>query len=219
MVGTKRVYAAMPTYKQKKRKATSLKTEVFRLKKQLQSQRNVGFVDNNLSPVAIENGGGDIDAINLVAEGTNDDERLGNKMTMTSLRYRCHAVPGTSQTIWQRAQIYFVYDKQPNGALPTATDVLEDDSSFTFPNWANKERFQILRQHSFLVAPAGEGGPPNDVIEGYVKLNHVTNHDAVTAAITSITTGSLFTLVVGNGTSGTNANPGINVNTRVTFSQ
>lgn len=218
MIGTKRVYAGKRNYQSKKGKGTSLRTEVFRLKKQIAAQRNLGRVDV-IAQQDVADTSGEITLLNGIAEGTNDDERLGNQITMRSIRYMVHAAPDSAQVTWQKAAWYLIYDRQPNGAIPVVADVLSTDSSDAFPAWDNKQRFQILKKELFLVAPFDEGGPPSNIREGYIKLNHVTRFDGVGANIGDMTTGSLFSLGVGNTAAGSNANPVMFFSTRIVFDQ
>ena len=52
-----------------------------------------------------------------------------------------------------------VYDKQPNGALPTYATVMQtrdnagaaSNTAFSDPNFDNKERFTILRDTTFVL--------------------------------------------------------------------
>ena len=71
-------------------------------------------------------------------------ERTNNKFSNSSATY---------------ARLLVVYDKQPNGALPTYATVMQtrdnagaaSNTAFSDPNFDNKERFTILRDTTFVL--------------------------------------------------------------------
>jgi len=218
MVGTKRIYAGRPTYKAKKRKGTSLKTEVFRLKKQLNAQKNVGHVDLFLESNA--NGTADISLLNGIAQGTDDDERLSNAVTMKALEYRCAIFPGSTQSTNLTTTVIFLVDTNPNGALATTTDILEAASPRSMTAWENKARFKILKRITQVVGDTTDSTGLYPVANGYIKLNEMPATFTGTAgAIANFVTNALLVLVIGEGASDNSTSARVQIDTRLTFNQ
>lgn len=85
------------------------------------------------------------DHLNLLTEGTNSNQRVGDRMIMTRLNMRLYAylpsgVPPNA------VRILVVYDSGTNGAIspPSITDVLESDNFLSFNNLSNSDRFLIV---------------------------------------------------------------------------
>jgi len=218
MVGTKRVYAGKPTYKSKKRKGTSLKTEVFRLKKQLNAQKNIGHVDLFLESNA--NGTADISLLNGVAQGTDEDERLSNSITMKALEYRCAMFPGSTQSTNQTSTVLFVLDRNPNGALAGATDILEAASPRSMTNWENKARFKILKRITQVIGDTTDSTGLYPVAKGYINLSEMpVTYTGTAGAIANLVTNALLCLRIGEGASDNSTSTRVQVDTRFTFNQ
>ena len=114
------------------------------------------------------------------------------------------------------ARLLVVYDKQPNGALPTYATVMQTrdnagaatNTAFSDPNFDNKERFTILRDTTFVLPSVTntvgvltnvgfDQGTKNDInifnVDMYIKLKGLhTSYTGATAGIADISTGSLF---------------------------
>jgi len=89
--------------------------------------------------------------------GSNINNRLGRKIRMRSLHvhgiiqhYQAGAIPGDDFI-----HLMVVYDKQPNGAVPVASDLFQSvdiggpstTTAWAFMNPSNFERFRVLRHY------------------------------------------------------------------------
>ena len=212
----KRVYGGVrPAVKRRK---PTIARDLRLLKARVNRQRNVGFLDTQI--VDEVDTTGLVSCLNLIAEGTDDNERLGNKINMIGLEYCISIVPETSNTTWGHCSVYIVYDKQPNGALATPANIVESLTSPTFPKWGDKDRFTILRKFQCESARfANADANSSNQWYGYIKLNKKTNYDAATATIGSINSGALLCLFVGSLTAATNSTKDARCNFRLTFDQ
>jgi len=147
-------------------------------------------------------------------EGSGPDDRTGRNIRMNSLEVRgfihldATNAAGRAQTL---ARIMLIYDRQPNGAAPAITDVLQDStgatSTFVGLNLNNKDRFIVLRDRQVLLPQLGVAGvPPGTVtnanelnldktynIHEYIKLSGLEQtFKASAGAVADLSTGGLF---------------------------
>lgn len=85
--------------------------------------------------------------INLLAAGTDANQRIGRKVEIKSIQVRSDIKMKDVGTA-QFGRFMLVYDKQTNGATPALTDILDTGSSPTpttaLLNINNRDRFAVL---------------------------------------------------------------------------
>ncbi len=137
-----------------------------------------------------------------------DSNRIGRNIQCKSLQWRVSARNEAANESPGPVRFVLVWDKDPNGALPAVTDVLETASTAAMTNMANKDRFVILHSE-FKTIPSGNGGIATGqagviLFEGYKKLNHKTTYNAGNAGtIADIQHGALYSLVLSDIAAGT----------------
>lgn len=139
----KRIYADGPgQFKQvvvsKKRKINPmvrLRRDISRIKK----SQELKWHDVAVASAAA----GGVEPLNNVPLGDDAVARDGRKIIMTSLMCRLVA-DGGSATLSTFPRMAIVYDKVPNGVLPSATDIFVTTDSTAMPNLNNRDRFVIL---------------------------------------------------------------------------
>jgi len=134
-----------------------------------------------------------ITEVNLVRQGPTFYQRIGNKIHMRSLSITFTPAVATSNGVIN-LRYMVVYDKQPNGAFPALTDVLQinDTGNVVFHssmNIANRSRFSILRD-KFMTFSTIERS--SAIVKDYIKLYHDTEFKANGGTIGDIATGALF---------------------------
>lgn len=139
--------------------------------------------------------------LTLVPQGTGEDERIGRKCTIKSIRLRMavNFTPGVAATASTNLFLYLVLDKQANGAAVVATDVLTATQFWkALPNMSNSRRFTILKQWSWSMNPtAGVTAAYNNhhkYVEYYKKCDLPIEFSGVTGAISEIRSNNLFLL-------------------------
>ncbi len=154
---------------------------------------------------AIQNSG----TINIIAQGTAEDERLGRKCTVKRIMFRYNlTLPVVTDTpISETVRMIVYLDTQCNGATATAsgvTGILTSDNYQSYNNLANSQRFRILydRLH-FLAAPSGAGnGTANDFspyqVNGsfYKKCDIPLEFNSTTGALTEIRSNNICVMTV-----------------------
>lgn len=158
---------------------------------------------------------GTVNLVNAVALGSDNFNRIGRKLYMKYLMVRgsVRGVPATN-TIDDYARMAIVYDKQPNLALPSYSDIFTSttaagatsSSSDCFTNESNKNRFIILKDYEidFTGVYQGSNQFPTTVVKWYIPLKKKMSHYlGTTAAIGSISSGALYFVTrARNGTAG-----------------
>lgn len=166
---------------------------------------------------------GSVTLINGVAQGTDFTNRIGRKIHLQSVQVRGQ-LNGVDDTIVpNRSDLYIIYDKQPNGALPAIGDIFTQATSNSFLNLDNRERFRVLCHRTYVLGattPATPGlslAPGIHAVEVYQHLKDVdTVFDGTTNAIGDINSGSLLMVWIGNELSTTGAEADVCVRVRFT---
>jgi len=166
--------------------------------------------------------GGQVLLLNAMAQGPDFDERIGNKIVMKSVEWRMRLSNIAAEGCYRTpVRLLFVYDRQANGAALTGAMVLDAFSTTSLKLVANRDRFLILRDelidwNTFGAGIAGDSGVDEVQIQrkGFIPLKGLpTTYNAAAAAIGSVTTGSLYALIVG----GTTSNMNMVLNTRLRY--
>ncbi len=157
--------------------------------------------------------------LNGVQTGAAFYNRVGSRIEMKNLHIRGF-VNNAATTIAQQGRLLIVYDRQPTGALPVISDILQSrDQAGTATtagaseiNLDNRDRFQIVRDMEYYLPPCtntagvltnGPQFPAQDDqqfdINEFIKLKELTTHFKSTsnpATIADIATGALYACFV-----------------------
>lgn len=157
--------------------------------------------------------------INGVVQGAGNNQRIGNKIALKALRMKGQIL-NLATAVQTYGRLLVIYDKQPNGALPTYASVMQTrdsagaatNTAFSDPNFDNKERFTILRDTTIvfpsvtntvgvLTNVGFDQQAKNDInifnVDMYIKLKGLhTAYTGATAGIADISTGSLLFAVM-----------------------
>lgn len=136
--------------------------------------------------------------LNPTVQGTAaTGQRLGRKITMTSLLVRYSCTLATTSVGGAVARILIVYDKQTNGATPAITDILTNND-FTSPmNLDNTDRFTILMDE--LTDPISVGNNFSIAKNRYVKMKLDSVYSTNNGDVTDIKTGGVFAFIAQTG--------------------
>jgi len=100
-------------------------------------------------------------------------------------------------------------DRQPNGSLPTMTDIFQSSSSNSFANLNNRDRFKVLGSKVFVTGgfdtTAGSvyaGSPQVHDCSMYIKCDIDTINSGTTNGIASISTNAILFVVIGDQAAG-----------------
>jgi len=160
---------------------------------------------------------GSISLLAIPVLGSDMNQRIGRKIHMRSLYIR-----GTLQRESYAAgnhpaclcRLIVVYDKQPNGAAPIMTDILNAADSVAHLNLNNRDRFQIIKDKQWSLDAwslnetvgqfMGLSGRCAYPVKIYKKLNLETIYNASAGSIADITSGALWLVTIGNTADGGN---------------
>lgn len=148
---------------------------------------------------------GSVTLVNGVAQGSDFTNRIGRKWTMTAVQLSGYIHPnGSSDNVsGTHARLLLIYDSQPNGALPSISDIFTASSSNAFINLNNRDRFKIVYSHSCALGPYDNSishftDNTVSLVDVYKKVNLDVINDGTTAAIGDIQTGSLLLVTIGD---------------------
>jgi len=151
---------------------------------------------------------GSVTALNLLAVGSGATDRDGRQITCKSVAVQGLLAPIDGATNACYCRVMLVWDSQCNGgAIATITQILNAATSLTNTNLDNRERFTILRDFKYAMGStsntatqAVSNSPNTTNIDWFVPLKGMvtTYNSGTTAAITSIATGALLLVTIGN---------------------
>lgn len=162
------------------------------------------FLDTVQSASAVGTAGGNV-LINGIIQGDDFNMREGRKVTWASLLFRgtIFATDAANLPTGDVVRVMVVWDNQPNAALAAVTDVLATASYESAMNLNNRERFMVISDKFYTIeashytAGALDGGSPCPVFFNiFKKFNLNTIFSGTTAAVGSISTGTMFVLAI-----------------------
>jgi len=187
------------------------------------------FYDTFVSLTTVTPTGVIDESLNLVPQGTGEEDRIGRKFTIKklSLNLQLHLPSTTSENDMTDAIRFIVYhDKQCNGAAATpggdgdVTGILQDLRVTSFNRLNNKNRFRILCSKTFAMAATAGGnetgtasGAMFETHEFHIDCNIPIEMSATTGAITNVRSNNIGVLYLSN-----NGNIQVTYDTRIRYS-
>lgn len=146
-------------------------------------------------------------SINLIPQGTTEQQRIGRSATIKSIqwKWRVSIKDSTVSTATADVMRMVMYiDEQANGNAATATELFEVDDFQSFRNLANSHRFKILCDNTFAInAQCGGGNGTSEDYGGFFrsgykqfKVNIPIEWDSTTGAITEIRSNNIGIMVI-----------------------
>lgn len=140
--------------------------------------------------------------LNGVQQGSDYTERIGRKISMTSVFFRCTvSLAASPNAASQVVRLMIVYDEQANNAAAAGTDILTPDTSVeSLMNLSNRDRFKVLYDKIRLLSAQGvTDGNLGDkaYFTKYIKMNLPVVFSGTGATIGAIQTGALYVLFSG----------------------
>lgn len=149
---------------------------------------------------------GSVTALNLVATGTDINNRIGRKVMLKSVQVRGTVYPVDDATQSGSSRVMVVYDAQPNpSAIATITDILQASEGDSYQNLNNRDRFKVLADYHLPVGRVSNTATQTlTVSPGIHEINcfksvnlPVIFNGTTTAVIGAITTGVLLLVTIG----------------------
>lgn len=153
---------------------------------------------------------GQVEPLNNVPLGDDAVARDGRKIVMTELHMRGAA--GVSASVSASPRFCIVYDKSPNGVLPTFGDIFTSSTFTANPNLNNRSRFRILYDNQaglgrgrdpFQIYPTGAG--VSFIWTDSMKLKDLETiyKDTGSGTMAGTATGALYAVFLGSGSTAT----------------
>lgn len=133
-----------------------------------------------------------ITSLNLIAQGDNVSDRIGNSVRLLSVRTQFMLNWDSTSAGNQPVRVLLVLDKQCNGALPTLADLFEDatvtDSLISPFDMDEKFRFQILKDSIFTLHPDRQA----ITVKWRLKMNHIIRYGDTAGTIATVSSKNLI---------------------------
>ncbi len=144
----------------------------------------------------------------LVPDGTTESERVGRRLTISSIHMRINIrLPTTTSPNDALDVIRFIlyHDKQANKLTATVALILETANYRSWNNLNNSKRFHILKDKFITI---NNSGGSNSNLPQYPRQNRMFNihencnididYDGITGALTEITSSNVGVLCISN---------------------
>lgn len=174
------------------------------------------ITNQTVSPVTTA---GAITCLNVIAGGSDFNQRIGRQMLLKKLLFRGEvSYTAATSSNGTATRVILLYDRQSDSATPAVTDVLVTADILSFPNTNNRDRFQILydsviemRTATFSGSALVNGSP----VPAFIKKEFLLNHDCVYGSASAVNpvTGGLFILYLAD----TASTVQLSYNSRVEF--
>lgn len=150
--------------------------------------------------------------LNGVAQGDDVINRDGNRIYMLNMEMSFEILIADT---FNKVRFIVFYDKQPNGAAPSASDILQDPGNYPITsryNYDNRQRFKFLYDRVFIV---DVDQPTITVGKKWLKLKKDTLYSGSGNTITAIKTGSIYLFLISDSNASTH--PTVTWNARIRF--
>jgi hypothetical protein len=159
---------------------------------------------------------GSILLLNGLHLGYAIDQRLGRSVQMDDLSLNIFdTVDVTAGNDQQHRFIVFV-DHQANGVTPSVSDLLDSASPLAMPNLANRVRFTILHDETFILNAYDKPFCQKCMVARLPLTSKTTFNDSDSGTVSDIATNAVYLMVLGNQGSGSGAG-GTLISSRVGF--
>lgn len=195
--------SAAKYYKSAKSRADTARASVFAARRPMRSvaKAEVKNIDTVPATGTFATATGTLTFLNGTTQGAAATNRLGRQFKMVSLLVRGTIQMAPTTTGSSGFRLIVFYDKQVNGAAPTAAQLLATDSIDGLMNLDNSRRFKILcdEQRDCI----GTAGPQALSFNIYRKMNLQTEcNTGSTGNVGDIQTGSVYALTYSNANTG-----------------
>lgn len=142
---------------------------------------------------------GDVRAIGgiNINEGDTSSTRDGRSIKAKSWYMRC-SLSSNSLATNTTVRMLLVHDRQVNGALPAAGDILESVSIVGLMNRDNGDRFKVLFDKVFVFNDFVTGGFIEKYVTKYKKLNMHIKYSGTGGGIADLKSNELILLTISN---------------------
>lgn len=148
---------------------------------------------------------GAVALLNGMVTGTGIDQRLGREVMLDWIEGHFESGVTASTGIDQYQRWLLVYDRQPNGAALTTSDVLDSVEPLSQLNLANSSRFSIIADRFFALNASAEPGSKKAFDIRFPLNKRVIFNAGTAGTVADITTGSLYLVTVGSVGAGVSA--------------
>lgn len=156
---------------------------------------------------------GSLTLMHVPLPGYARTQRVGNKTSLKHLCIRGRVILNVTNTssATQQSRLMVVYDTQPNAALPSVTDILNQANPESQRRLDNEARFFFVHDQSFefslVNVTVGTYGTPiihNVLVEKFLPPTLTVFNGTNGGTIADITTGALYMFWIGSNAAGGN---------------
>lgn len=175
----------------------------------MRATEELKFHDVDFDDAVIAAGGVINSSIVLIPAGTDENERIGRKCTITNIGWRYRLTlpsTGTESAMTDQVRIIIYQDTQANGltaAIDGASGLLTSTSFLAFKNLNNTGRYRVLLDRTHvLTASAGDSvasGEESEVHTFFKSVNIPLEFSAGVGALTELRSNNIGVMLMCSG--------------------
>lgn len=139
-----------------------------------------------------------------IGQGTDINQRVGNRVTNRSYDFKGYLEADTAATANQVARIMFIWDTDPGGVIATLNQIFGTGTPGvnTERYLPNRGRFIIMKDMRIPLAPVGQDGSIK-MVKWYKRLNKESTYINNGTGISSVSKGVMLLVTIGTVATGT----------------
>lgn len=191
----------------------------------IEHNQDLKWFDFQLNPTTISNAGIVISDFQLIPEGTGFSERIGSKISPTSLQIKLAIRTAENRLFGTKVRMLVFWDRQTNGAAPILVSqdngVLDNSVIGSAPlalmyapiNYLTRDRYHVVYDKVFTINPktflqltapdVTEMTPVELFIRKNIRLGRILKYDSAGGSITDLVSNSIHVAFLSDDTAGT----------------
>lgn len=161
------------------------------------------YYDATITQAADSSAGVIIPSLNLIAQGTTDQLRIGNKVNIRNINLKIHCYMDNQvalQPVNGMWRMILYVDKQCNGATAAVTDILKTADWQSFRNMDQVDRFIILKDKVYQLPVYTRDGSYSSQADRFFRMSKrmflPVHFSSTTGAITEIRSNNIGLLLI-----------------------
>jgi len=181
-------------------------------KKDLYKSHKAGYLDAFVNNVEVVHTNAIVSLLNPIKRGTMQGGISDKYAVLKSIQVHGRIVAGSNSAA-SKLMVFFVYDKEPTGTLPTTAQLLAAGSggsynAYCFMNDDNTDRFRVLKRYDLTVGSLNSANGAIS-IDFYYDMNALpfvqTNAADATGGLGQIKTGAVYGVMISSEPTGNTA--------------
>ena len=182
------------TYKKFANNSYNVANKALTLANKVKRLINVEFKTHDIANTFAVSSAGVINTLSFIDQGSDDNERDGNKIRAKSFLFRAYGEHDSAGEPAQLIRVIIFRDNMQRGAVPAVTDVLETANVLSPLNKDGDGRFTVLHDRMITVT----SDKSQAFTKKYRAIDFHLNYTGTTGIAANMGPGNIYLLAVSN---------------------